>query len=39
LMVVVWTCYLATRKRDVPARRIDLSARMVFPATFSSLTA
>lgn len=39
LMVVVWTCYLATRKRDVPARRIDLSARMVFPTTFSSLTA
>jgi hypothetical protein len=35
LMVVVWTSYLATHnERNVTARRIDLSARVAFPAAF-----
>jgi Neurotransmitter-gated ion-channel ligand binding domain/Neurotransmitter-gated ion-channel transmembrane region len=34
LMVVVVTSYLAAHTRNVTARRIDLSARAVFPATF-----
>lgn len=37
LLVVVVTAFLSTRGRDMPARRVDLVARVAFPGVFSWL--